>query len=89
MGSTVAADPGDGSSITFGALGQTFGGTFQYTYYVSADVAADATGSVKGVITSTSSIGATVGSGTGRPSNESLSLGSPLLPVALSEFSLE
>lgn len=88
MGSIVAADPGDGNTVSF-TFSDSLPGGYTYAYELSANVASNATGSVAPVIPSTSNITATVGSSGGGPSSSSMSSSSVPLPVAMSGFSAE
>ena len=57
LGSTIAADPGDGNQITFS--GFSYAVNNDTYYYLTADIAADASGLIRGFIVNTSDISVT------------------------------
>jgi hypothetical protein len=85
-GTTAAADPGNGNSVTFSGFTSaiTTGGTY---YFLSGDVASDATGSVQGVITANASLTLSSGFLSGTITNAPLSSADVSLPVGLVSFS--
>jgi hypothetical protein len=85
-GTTVAADPGNGSSVAFSGFSSAIGTGGTY-YFLSGDVASDATGGVQGVITANSSLTFSGGLLSGTISNAPLSTGDVSLPVGLVSFS--
>jgi hypothetical protein len=85
IGSTVAADPGDGNSITFSSFSSAVSTSGIY-YFLTADVAAAATGTVQGVLVNNSSITLNSGALTGTITNAVLSNGTSPLPVELVSF---
>ncbi|MCK5148923.1 hypothetical protein KAR48_19365, partial [bacterium] len=86
VGSTVAADPGDGSSASFSGFSSAIvtGGT---TYFLTGDVAADATGTVQGVIVENASLTLSKGTLSGSITNALISNGDASLPVELHSLS--
>lgn len=85
LGSTIAADPGNGSSITFNSFSNPISSGGIY-YFLTADVAADATGTLQGVIVQNSSLTISSGTLSGTISNAVLSAGELPLPVELTSF---
>jgi len=80
LGSTVAADPGDGNSAVFSGFSSVIDTLGTY-YFVTADVASGGTGVVQGIIVKDSSLTLSVGSLSGTISNAALSSGTTLVPV--------
>ncbi|MFA6596978.1 MAG: T9SS type A sorting domain-containing protein [Ignavibacteriaceae bacterium] len=85
LGSTVAADPGDGGSISFSSLTSSISISGTY-YFLTTDVAAGATGTAQGVIVQNSSLTLNGGSLSGTISNAALSSNAVSLPVELNSF---
>jgi len=85
LGSTVAADPGDGSSASFSGFSSAIatGGTY---YFVTGDVSAGATGAVQGVIIANGNLTVAGGTLSGSISTALLSNSDASLPVELSSF---
>ncbi len=86
LGSTVAADPGEGSSVSFSGFSNAIG-VGDAWYFLTCDVAGDATGVVQGVIVENAGLTLVTGSLAGTINNDPLSSGDVSLPVQLSGFS--
>jgi hypothetical protein len=86
IGSTVAADPGDGNSVSFSGFSSSIGTGGTY-YFLTGDVASDAMGGVHGVIVQNSSLTVSGGTLSGTITNAPLSGVDASLPVELASFS--
>jgi hypothetical protein len=86
IGSTVAADPGDGNSVSFSGFSSSIGTGGTY-YFLTGDVASDAMGGVHGVIVQNSSLTVSGGTLSGTITNAPLSGVDASLPVGLASFS--
>ncbi len=85
LGSTVAADPSDGSSVTFSGFTSAISTSNVY-FFLTGDIASNATGAVQGVIVNNSSLTLDKGALDGSISNAALSNGDASLPVELVSF---
>jgi len=85
LGSTVAADPGDGSSASFSGFSSAIGTSGTY-YFLTGDVSAEATGIVQGVIVANGNLTVSGGTLSGTITNAPLSNGDVSLPVELASF---
>ncbi|HPG40304.1 MAG TPA: FlgD immunoglobulin-like domain containing protein [bacterium] len=85
LGSTVAADPGDGGSASFSGFTSSIatGGTY---YFLTGDVAAGATGIVQGIIVANANLSFFNATLSGTITNAPLSNGDASLPVELTSF---
>ena len=90
LGSTVAADPGDGNSVTFNGFSSHIAAAGTY-YFLTADVSSNPSGTVQGVIIQNSSLTISEDDGTisGTISNDLLSNNSGVLPVEITAFSAD
>ena len=86
LGSTVAADPGTGNTVSFSGFTSSIGTSAGY-YFITCDVAADASGVIKGVLVQNSSL-SMIGELSGSISNAVLSSGDVSLPVELTSFNV-
>jgi len=86
LGSTVAADPGTGNTVSFSGFTSSIGTSAGY-YFITCDVAADASGVIKGVLVQNSSL-SMIGALSGSISNAVLSSGDASLPVELTSFNV-
>lgn len=87
LGSTVAADPGDGNSVTFSSFLSPIIGTSAGYFFITCDVASDATGTIQAVLVNNSSLTLLGGTLLGTITNAALSSAAAPLPVELSSFS--
>ncbi|HPG40301.1 MAG TPA: T9SS type A sorting domain-containing protein [bacterium] len=85
LGSTVAVDPGDGSSASFSGFSSAIGTSGTY-YFLTGDIAAGATGAVQGVIVANGNLTVSGGTLSGTITNAPLSNGDASLPVELASF---
>jgi hypothetical protein len=87
VGTTVAADPGDGSSVSFSGFSNSISTSGIY-FFLTADVAAGAMGTVQGVLVQNSSLTISEGDGviSGTITNAVLSTNTAPLPVELTSF---
>lgn len=85
IGSTIAADPGDGNSITFSSFSSVISSSGSY-FFVTCDLASDATGSLQGTIVQNSNLSFSAGALSGTITNAALSNDSSPLPVELISF---
>lgn len=85
VGSTVAADPGDGNSVSFSSFSSPINTSGTY-FFLTADVAAGASGTVQGVVAQNSSFTISDGSILGIITNAILSNNTTPLPVQLTSF---
>jgi hypothetical protein len=86
IGTTVAADPGNGNSVSFSGFSSSIGTGGTY-YFLTGDVASDAMGGVHGVIVQNSSLTISGGTLSGTITNAPLSGVDASLPVGLASFS--
>jgi hypothetical protein len=86
VGSTVAADPGNGSSVSFSSFSSSIGTSGTY-YFLTGDVSAGATGDVQGVIVQNSNLTISSGTLSGTIANAPMSNGDASLPIGLASFS--
>jgi hypothetical protein len=86
LGATVAADPGNGNSVSFSGFSNSIATSGTY-YFLTGDVAIGATGYVQAVITANTSLTISPGSLISTISNAPLSLDDVSLPVGLVSFS--
>jgi hypothetical protein len=86
MGSTVAADPGDGGTVSFSGFSGSIptGGS---CFFLTGDLDADASGKARGILTASGSLTLSKGTLSGGISNAPLSSADVSLPVELSSFS--
>jgi hypothetical protein len=86
VGSSVAADPGNGNSVSFSGFSSSIatGGTY---YFLTGNLASDAEGKVHGVIIANGNLTLSNGTLSGTIVNAQLSSGDASLPVGLSAFS--
>ncbi|HPG40290.1 MAG TPA: FlgD immunoglobulin-like domain containing protein [bacterium] len=85
LGSTVAADPGNGNSVSFSGFTSAIGTTGTF-YFLTSDVSAGATGLIQGVIVANGNLTMNKGTLTGTITNAPLSNGDISLPVELTLF---
>jgi len=85
IGLTVAADPGDGNSVTYNSFSSSISTSGTY-YFLTADVDAGATGALQGMIVTNANLTISNGSLTGNINNAPLSNSDVSLPVSLASF---
>ncbi|HLP14898.1 MAG TPA: DUF5050 domain-containing protein, partial [Bacteroidota bacterium] len=85
LGSTVAADPGDGGSVSFSGFSSPVSSSGTY-FFLTGDVASGASGTVGAVMVQNASLTISNGMLSGTVANANLSNNSALLPVELSSF---
>jgi hypothetical protein len=86
MGSTVAADPGDGASVSFSGFSGSVGTAGTY-FFLTGDLDAGASGKTRGILTASGSLTLNKGTLSGGISDAPLSSADVSLPVELITFS--
>ncbi|KAA0246603.1 MAG: hypothetical protein EDM75_14810, partial [Chlorobiota bacterium] len=87
LGTTVAADPGDGGNVTFSSFNAALASSATY-YFLTCDIAGGATGSIQAVIVENASLTFSGGSLGATYTNVALSGSSTPLPVELTSFTV-
>lgn len=86
LGSTVAADPGDGGSVSFSGFSGAIAAGGIY-FFLTGDLDSDASGVVQGILSQNSSLTLNKGTLSGTITDAPLSSGDASLPVGLASFS--
>jgi len=88
LGSTVAADPGTGNTVSFSSFTSSIGTSASY-YFITCDASESASGVVQGVIVNNAALTISDGVLSGSISNAALSSSDVSLPVELTSFTAD
>ena len=88
IGSTVAADPGEGNTVTFSSLSSTIGTSAGY-FFLTCDLTAGADGTIQPIIVDNNALTLSNADLTGTITNSTLAGSTSPLPIELISFSAE